>query len=286
MYLRTLYSKMKLIFITANPEHASTADKAGVDRVMVDLEILGKEARQGHLDTVISHHTLDDVAAVKRVLKAAELLVRVNPVHAGSAAEIDAVIAAGAQRLMLPMFRHPKDVGTFLDIVDGRLPTVLLLETSTALARLPQILEIPGVEEIHIGLNDLHLELQLDFMFELFPSGLLDHVAAQMLGANIPFGVGGVARLGQGILPAELILSEHTRLGSSAVILSRDFVQALNVEGAFAAEVARLRAHVDELSKASPQSLEAARRKVAKGALDIAETLRARRSLNGKKQTP
>jgi hypothetical protein len=60
----------------------------------------------------------------------------------------------------------------------------------------------------------------------------------------------------------------------------------LDVEGAFATEVARLRAHVDELSRASPQSLEAARRKVAKGALDIAETLRARRSLNGKKQTP
>lgn len=274
---------MKLIFITANPNHAAIAEKAGVDRIMVDLEIHGKDARQGHLDTVISRHSLADVSAIRQILTTSELLVRINPVHEGTQAEIDAVIRAGAQRLMLPMFRHPEEVRAFLDAVNRRVPTTLLLETSAALARLPQILRVPGVEEIHVGLNDLHLEMQLDFMFELFPSGLLDHIATQMLAADKPFGIGGVARLDQGMLPAELILSEHKRMGSSMVILSRDFAQALEEEGAFTAEVARLRAHTDMLSNASLQSLEDAREQVAILTLKIANTIRARRNSSEKK---
>lgn len=269
---------MQLIFITADPDHAVKADIAGVDRVMVDLEIIGKDARQGHLDTVISRHSLDDVGAIRSVLTDAELLVRVNPWHAGSAAEVDAVIAAGAQRLMLPMFRHPDEVAAFLKCVNGRVPTVLLLETGAALARLPQIMQVPGVEEIHIGLNDLHLEMQLDFMFELFPSGLLDHAAGLMRAANMPFGIGGVARLGGGMLPAEMILSEHARLGSGAVILSRDFAQAFGQSDDFAAEVARLRAHVAALSNASLAVLEQSRILAGEAVNDIAATLRARRA--------
>lgn len=39
----------------------------------------------------------------------------------------------------------------------------------------------------------------------------------------MPFGFGGIARIGDGLLPAEKILAEHVRLGSSSVILSRTF---------------------------------------------------------------
>ena len=39
----------------------------------------------------------------------------------------------------------------------------------------------------------------------------------------MPFGFGGIARIGDGMLPAEKILAEHIRLGSSSVILSRTF---------------------------------------------------------------
>ena len=36
-------------------------------------------------------------------------------------------------------------------------------------------------------------------------------------------GFGGIARLGFGMLPAEHVIAEHYRLGSTAVILSRSF---------------------------------------------------------------
>lgn len=269
---------MKLIFITSDPSNAVVVDEAGVDRVMVDLEIIGKEARQGHLNTVISRHQIEDVSAVRKALKTAELLVRVNPIHPKLKDEIDAVIAAGAQRLMLPMFRHPDEVVEFLDLVDGRVPTVLLLETSAAFARLPQILKVRGVDEIHIGLNDLHLDMQLDFMFEPFSGGLIDHAARLMRDAHIPFGIGGVARLGAGLLPAEMILSEHVRVGSQAVILSRDFGQALQTVGAFASEVQRLRAHLRILQGTSGALLEQTRSDAAHAIQCIAADRRLQRA--------
>ena len=45
---------------------------------------------------------------------------------------------------------------------------------------------------------------------------------------NIPFGVGGVARMDQGLLKGEVIMKEHVRLGSSMVILSRTFKTPYN----------------------------------------------------------
>jgi citrate lyase beta subunit len=46
------------------------------------------------------------VPRVKAVLRHAPLMVRVNPLHDGTAAEVNAVLAAGADLLMLPMFHH------------------------------------------------------------------------------------------------------------------------------------------------------------------------------------
>lgn len=258
---------MKLIYITADPAMAQKAQTAGIDRVMVDMEIVGKEMRQGHLDTVISRHGPEDVTALRDVLERSELMVRVNPLFDGSQAEIDDVIARGADRLMLPMFRHPDEVARIIDMIGARVPLTLLVETGAALARLPRIAALEGVDDVHIGLNDLHLELKLDFMFELFGSGLLDLAADTLRAAGLPFGIGGVARLGQGRLQAELILSEHMRLGSSRVILSRAFSADTDAREDFlTVEVARLRAYLER----PDVPLEENREKLALAAAEIA----------------
>ena len=44
--------------------------------------------------------------------------------------------------------------------------------------------------------------------------------------AGIPYGFGGVARPGHGLLPAEKIIRDHYYYGSSRVILSRAFCNA------------------------------------------------------------
>ncbi|MCA9018658.1 MAG: hypothetical protein KDA74_00830, partial [Planctomycetaceae bacterium] len=43
--------------------------------------------------------------------------------------------------------------------------------------------------------------------------------------AGIPFGIGGISTMDQGLVSGRLVLSAHARLGSEWVILSRSFHQ-------------------------------------------------------------
>ena len=217
---------MDLIFITNDPDRAVIAQKAGVNRIMVDLEINGKVARQGHLDTVISRHSLEDLASIHDVMQNGhQLIARINPLFDGSGMEIDQCVRAGADIIMLPMFTCRDEVARFIQLLQGRAKASLLLETPQAFVRSSDIFSCPGVDEVHIGLNDLHLGMGLSFMFELLSHGVVEQISNQLNQSGIKHGFGGIARLGRGALDAGLILSEHVRLHSSQVILSRDFHQ-------------------------------------------------------------
>lgn len=215
---------LKLFYITSNPDIARIAQEAGVDRIFVDMEYIGKDERQPNMDTVKNHHTVEDVKNIRRVLDKSELLVRVNPINDNSKNEINGVINAGADVVMLPMWKTPQEVENFVKLVNGRATTMLLLETEEARLCLDDVLRLDGIDEIHIGLNDLHLSQGKHFLFELTTDGTLDEIATKIKAKGIPFGFGGVGRVFQGdMLPAENILAEHYRLGSSMVILSRAF---------------------------------------------------------------
>lgn len=214
---------LKLMYITNDPEIAKIAEKSGVDWIFIDLEINGKEKRQGHLDTVISHHHMDDVKTIKDVLSTSELLVRVNPIFEGSKTEIDRVIYDGADIVMLPFFKSKEEVASFVDYVEGRVKTMLLLETPQAAESIDDILSVNGIDYIHIGLNDLHLGYGMKFMFELLADGTVEKLCNKIKDNGNSYGFGGIAQLGQGDLPAEYIVAEHHRLGSSMAILSRSF---------------------------------------------------------------
>lgn len=223
---------LKLMFITNRPEIAQTAEAAGVDRIFVDLEFIGKESRQKGMDTVKSFHTVEDAAAVKRALTSAELLVRVNPIHGefpgyySSAEEIDAVIEAGADIIMLPYFKTAEEVEKFLALVGGRVKTMLLFETPESVAAAEEILELPGIDEVYIGLNDLSIGYGYRFMFEPLANGTVERLCVLFRKKGLSYGFGGVASLGKGMLPAQYVIKEHYRLGSGCVILSRSFCDA------------------------------------------------------------
>lgn len=221
---------LKLMYITNQPGVADIAQNAGVNRIFIDMEYIGKYERQGGMDTVQNHHTIGDVKAVRAVLNKSDLLVRVNPIHSGSKAEIDGVINAGADIIMLPMWKTEDDVKRFLDYTGGRVKTILLLENKEALGCIDDVLEIEGIDEIHIGLNDLHLSLGLNFIFEPLSNGLVENISEKIKNAGISFGFGGFGRIGEGLLPAEYIISEHYRLGSSMAILSRTFCNLSKIE--------------------------------------------------------
>ena len=216
------------MYITNNKEVALIAENSGVDWIFVDLEINGKKDRQGHLDTVISRHSIEDVKVIKSVLKKSKLLVRVNPVYEGSKNEIDRIINDGADIIMLPFFKTTKEVKTFIKYVGGRVKTCLLVETPEAVKNIDDILEVNGIDYIHIGLNDLHIGYKMKFMFELIVDGTVQKLCNKFKTKGIEYGFGGIARLGQGTLLAENIISEHYRVGSNMAILSRSFCNTSN----------------------------------------------------------
>lgn len=229
------------MIIENNPEKACQYEQAGVDRIFIDLEILGKVERQGHLDTVISDHSLSDVALVKQSLTKAELLVRINPVHRGSEKEINEVIEAGADVVMLPMFTSPEEVEFFIRIVGGRAKVCLLLETPQALIRVNDILMVKGIDEVHIGLNDLHLGMGLDFMFELVSSGIMNWLAQKIISSGAILGFGGVASLSGGLVSGEKVIRQHAIYGSQLVILSRGFKDECSSLLEFSEQVKKLK---------------------------------------------
>ena len=220
---------LKLMYITNKPEVAKIAEEVGVDWIFLDMEFIGKNSRQGGLDTVQNHHTVEDVMNIRKTISKSELLVRVNPIHdalenyPSSKEEIDAVIEAGADIIMLPFFKTVEEVRKFVAFVGGRAKTLALVETVEAADLIDDILEVPGIDMIHLGLNDLHLEKGMKFMFELLADGTVDMLASKIKAKGIPFGFGGIATLDGGALPGSMVLKEHVRLGSTMVIVSRSF---------------------------------------------------------------
>lgn len=220
------------MYITNNPITASIAQKAGVDRIWIDMEYIGKEERQAGMNTVKSFHTIEDIKTIRPIVTTSELMVRVNPLHeatkdyCSSKEEINAAVESGADVIMLPMFHTRADAEQFVEYVGGRAKIQLLVETAEAVANIDDILLTQGVDEIHVGLNDLHLSYKQKFMFELLCDGTVARLCEKMKEKNIKYGFGGIARVGYGMLPAEYIIAEHYALGSTAAILSRGFCDA------------------------------------------------------------
>lgn len=228
---------LNLMYITNKPEVAKIAEAAGVDWIFVDMEFIGKDNRQGGLDTVQNHHTISDIRSIRKVVDKAKILVRVNPIHKtqkdgyfDSENEIDEAVEAGADIVMLPFFHSVQEVQDFVRYVrmanlrhEKEAKCCLLLETPEAAILIDEILNVSGIDMIHIGLNDLHLAMGMKFMFQLLTDGIVDQLARKIQAKGIPFGFGGIASLSGGDLPGSYILKEHYRLGSSMVIVGRSF---------------------------------------------------------------
>lgn len=260
---------LNLMYITNQPSIAQIAEDAGVNWIFVDMEFIGKDDRQGGLDTVQNHHTIQDIRNVRAAVNKAKVLVRVNPIHKNhegyfdSEEEIDATVEAGADIIMLPFFHTVQEVSDFLGFVkksnekhNKLVKTCLLLESPEAAVLLDEIMNLPSIDMIHIGLNDLHLAMGMKFMFQLLTDGTVEKLANKIKAKGIMFGFGGIAGLHGGDLPGSFVLKEHYRLGSSMVIVGRSFcntskITDLNeIRNIFNTGIAEIRALEAEAQKA------------------------------------
>ena len=216
---------MKLCLITDKTDFALEAQRSGVERIMLDLERRGKEQRQAGRHLFLSDHAVESVAKMRAVLRESSLVVRINPLSRKSAGEIDEVVEGGADFIMLPYFHTLDEVRSFLALVRRTARVILLVETRSAVEALPSIVNERGVDEVHIGLNDLSISLGSRSIFEPLCEGMIDDLAELLKKNRIPFGFGGIARLSRQGLPVdpEKVLAEQVRLKSSVGWLGRSF---------------------------------------------------------------
>jgi 2-keto-3-deoxy-L-rhamnonate aldolase RhmA len=240
---------------TADAALAAAADAAGIDRIGVDLEHLGKRERQKTRATWISPHAEEDLDVVRPALTRARLFARVNPINPDSVREIEEVIARGAQVLMLPMAADARQASEFVRIVDGRAAAVLLVEHVDAMRRLREIAAVPGVDEIHIGLNDLAISLGLRNRWLALAGDLVTEASVIVREAGLRFGVGGIGRAGDANMPipSDLVYAQYARTGARAALISRSFFDGRIAN--LTAEVARSRAALASWCRRSPREL-------------------------------
>jgi 2-keto-3-deoxy-L-rhamnonate aldolase RhmA len=248
---------------TDDPELAARADAAGIDRIGIDLERAGKQQRQAGLNTWISPHSAERLVDLRAVIVRAQLFARVNPLSAQSAEELEGLLELGVQVVMLPMFENAEQVARFMALVGGRAEVVLLLETSAAVDDIERIVRVPGVREIHVGINDLALSLGMGNRFCVLDCEPVERVSSCVRAAGLRFGIGGIGRAGDRELPipSELIYAQYPRLGATAALISRAYLACEEGEDIdLLHEVARSRVLLARWSAASPPELRHARR--------------------------
>ena len=163
--------------------------------------------------------------------------------------------------------------------MNGKAATLLLAETIEAADIMQEVVKITEVDEIHLGLNDMHLAKGMKFMFELLADGTVDELCNIIKPSGKKYGFGGIARLGYGTLPAEKIIMDHYRIGSTMAILSRSFCNVDKIEhideirDIFICEVARIREAEKEYAKYSMEDFDANHQAVIKLVNRIKSTL-------------
>lgn len=267
---------MNYIFINNNYEliKFATAENKRI-LPLIDLEYLGKKIRQKSTNCWFSDHSLENISSLKNFLPEKKIIVRINPLNENSKNEINDVILRGANYIMLPMFRTRNELVRFLDLVDGRAEPYPLFETSESLLKIENILAGLDIKKLHIGLNDLRIDLGNKFIFETIYNGFLDKPINFLKKYNYDYGIGGIARSGEGLIPPEILLGEYVRLGSKCAILSQTFhrncknISEMNKEFDFKEEINLIDNIFQKFLNMNESSLELNRKKFNNKVIEI-----------------
>lgn len=214
---------MHLIYIANDKRACESADECGIDYLMIDLELVGKAHRQSLKDSRISAHTLDDIYKCRDFLKKSKLLVRIDP-NGDLREQAKVVCEANVDAIMIPMIRTASQLRRTLAYFEGTITCIPLIETLDALDNINEIIRAASCDYVHIGLNDLHLEANFNFMFSMFNDKRLLKCLSDLKAANVAYGIGGVAPINQqDKLSPKSVISLLNYTGARGVILSRAF---------------------------------------------------------------
>jgi hypothetical protein len=203
-----------------DPDRARIALGWGVNHFLVDWEVTDKAERQKGYDTEIRPGTPESLAALA-TLPQARPWCRINALSPDTPAELESALECGAAGLMLPMVRSPRELETFLRLLNGRAASGFLVEHVEALTCLGDLASL-GADRVYFGLNDFAISRGDECIFQALADGSVDR--AREAFAHTPFGVAGMTAVDAGDpLPAHLLLAELARLRCAFTFLRRSF---------------------------------------------------------------
>jgi hypothetical protein len=230
-----------LFLFSVDPVLIRRAVEAGVAGIVVDWERNGKIRRQAGADTEINVHTVDDLRRV-RACTDATVICRINAVGPGTAGEVEAALAAGADELLVPMVRTAGEVEHVLTLARERCRVGILVETNDAISVAAELAGLP-LSRAYVGLNDLAIERRSPTIFRPLVDGTIDGLHDAF---DVPFGFGGLTAPERGApIPCRLLIAEMVRVGCSFSFLRRSFHRDI-AGGDLRAEVGRLLRAIDD----------------------------------------
>lgn len=209
-----------LWLFTTDEMIARSAIDAGIARIVIDWEHVGKEARQRSGDFECNHDTFQDLVRVRKVA-GAKIVCRINAFSHNTADEVSSALRGGADTLLLPMVMAPEEVERFLKLVNGRAETGILVETATAVSHARDLAALP-IDYVYVGLNDLAISRQSPSIFEAIADGTTERMREVF--SRQRFGFGGITLVDRGFpVPCILLMAEMARLQCTFGFLRRSF---------------------------------------------------------------
>lgn len=218
-----LPNHFQLFLFSTDPAIVRTAMAAGVDGIIVDWENQGKKLRQENFDTQINYDTYEDLCRVREVTPAGKLICRINGFSGEhTEEEVELALRAGADEIFLPMVRTVAEARDTLQMIGGRARFNILIETTSALACLEELSQLP-LNRAYIGLNDLHIQQNSRNIFIPLMNETVIDIRRHF---GIPLGAGGVTYPPNGLpIPSKYLINEYARLGIDFSFLRRTFIK-------------------------------------------------------------
>lgn len=214
-------TSLDLYLVSANDRLIRRTVSAGAAGVVIDWEKRGKHERQSGYDTQITGHTVVDLQRV-RAATHAPVICRINPVGGDTRDEVRLAIDLGADEILIPMVRSPREVEQVLEASNGRARVGIMLETLDAIQHCRELACFP-LSRVFVGLHDLAIERKISNPFRSLVDRLVDQIRPFF---TCPFGFAGLTLPDRGFpIPSILILCELLRLRADFTFLRRSFLK-------------------------------------------------------------
>jgi hypothetical protein len=212
-------NEFELLLFATDPGVIRYASQAGIHGFIIDMENKGKQSRQAGFDTQINENTIKDLENARQSTNR-KVICRINSFGDHTQSEIEQVIAAGADEILLPMVQSPSEVWKVLKHINKRCMLGILIETMDAVRASEELATIP-LSRVYVGLNDLAINRNLSNIFISIADGTVENIRKHF---TQPFGFGGLTLPERGEpIPCRLLMGELMRLRCNFTFLRRSF---------------------------------------------------------------